>query len=85
MINIVSNTEPERISELLKKLPPNCPVGILYVNGAEMPVASFSNYSNGLAYFVSLDSQICIVNGDRIDGIIFGVAEPFEEFEDDFE
>ncbi|MCA1041853.1 hypothetical protein LCM00_20365 [Bacillus infantis] len=62
------------VEGLLRKLPPNYPVGSVFVNGAKAYVDRFSNYCDGLAYFIK-DCHVCVFDADRINGICF--AHPY--------
>jgi hypothetical protein len=73
------------IKDILLMLPPNYPVGTLFVNGAVIPVARFINYSKGLAYFIGPDFEVILIDGNTIDGIEFATEECCEDEEDDFE
>lgn len=63
------------IEEILKKLAPNSAVAGVYVNGGLVPLAAFSNVSDGLAYFVDEAGQVYVINIDSIDLIAFGEAD----------
>jgi hypothetical protein len=71
--------EKHNVKDVLKKLPPNYPIGTLYVNGAAVIVVTFVNYMEGLAYFIGEDCQVVIIDVDSIDGIQFAPTEVEEE------
>ncbi|SEM11873.1 hypothetical protein SAMN05192533_10179 [Mesobacillus persicus] len=75
----------ETMKDVLLKLPPNYIVGALYVNGANIPVARFINYSKGLAYFIGPDLEVILIDGDKIDGMSFTTEACCGDEEEEFE
>ncbi|MGD6843801.1 hypothetical protein ACQCVH_14905 [Bacillus infantis] len=71
------------IEGLLKKLPPNYPVGSLYLHGSNAAVTRFSNLHNGLAYFIGEDCQVCVFDAEKVNGICFAPAEEPEGEEEE--
>lgn len=65
----------QNVEEVLQSLPPNYPVGGIYLNGVFVPTFSFSNLCDCIAYFTDDEGQIIAVNVKKIDGITFGEAE----------
>ncbi|MDT8861052.1 hypothetical protein N0O92_12485 [Alkalihalobacillus sp. MEB130] len=61
--------------DLLKSLPPNYPVGGIYVKGMFVPTAFFSNVCDCLAYFIDEDGQVLVVDVEKINAITFGEAD----------
>jgi|GEM_PF-3121910 len=77
------NHEKNRLCKLLEKLPPNYPVGTIYLNGQPVPVTQFANLdSDDLAYFV-VDGQVVVLDCHKVDGISFAPAEVEEEEEEE--
>lgn len=72
------------ICELLKKLPPNYPVHMIYLNGIAVEVWAFSNIDceKCLAHFINIDGQVVIFDVAKIDGISFGEKVDDDDFED---
>ena len=62
------------IEHLLLSIPVNYPIGVVFVNGVAVEVASFSNVDveTGLAYFLDADGQIVVLDTLSIDGVAFG-------------
>ncbi|MCL7746121.1 hypothetical protein [Halalkalibacter alkaliphilus] len=60
------------VEEILKKLPPNYPVGGIFLKGKLVPVAAFSNLCDCLAYFIDEDGQVIVVDVDKVSGVAFG-------------
>ncbi|MDT8861053.1 hypothetical protein N0O92_12490 [Alkalihalobacillus sp. MEB130] len=60
------------VENILKKLPPNYPVGGVFVKGQFIPVSFFSNLCDCLAYFIDEDGQVIVIDVDKITGIAFG-------------
>ncbi|HZG57313.1 hypothetical protein [Paenibacillus sp.] len=74
--------EKNRLCKMLEKLPPNYPVGTIYLNGQPVQVTQFSNLDNDLGYFVA-DGQVVVLDCHKIDGISFAPAEAEEEEEEE--
>jgi hypothetical protein len=74
----------ENIYQLLQSIPPSYSVGTVYLNGAIVPVASFSNFNTktGLAYFINAEGKVVALDAEKIDGLAFGAAEEPEEPEE---
>lgn len=64
-----------------ENIPVNYPVGVVFLNGIAVEVASFSNLNTetGLAYFVNADGQITVLDTSKVDGVAFGEVEAEEE------
>lgn len=62
------------IEDVMKKLSPGHPVAGMLVNGALAETTTFSNYSNGLAYFIT-DGQVAVYDCSKVDGMVFGAAD----------
>ncbi|WP_062049312.1 hypothetical protein [Bacillus sp. JCM 19034] len=62
------------VEQVLKNLPPNYPVGGVFVKGKLIPVAFFSNVCDCLAYFLDEEGQVVVLEVDKITGIAFGEA-----------
>ena len=62
----------DEIKDLLKKLPPNYPVGGVFFKGTAVPVAFFSNLCDCLAYFIDADGQVRVFDATKITGLAFG-------------
>jgi hypothetical protein len=73
------------LEKILKKLPPNYPVGSLIVNGGLAEVAAFSNVDDGLAYFINAECAVSIYDAKKINGMNFGAAAEVEEPEEEEE
>jgi len=71
----------ESFEQLLKNIPVNYPMGVVFLNGIAVEVANFSNLNTetGLAYFVDAEGQIIVLDTNKIDGVAFGEAEVEEE------
>ncbi|HZG77452.1 MAG TPA: hypothetical protein VEZ72_16485 [Paenibacillus sp.] len=77
-----NHVEKNRLCKLLEKLPPNYPVGTIYLNGQPVPVTQFSNLdSDDLGYFIA-DGQVVVLDCYKIDGVSFAPAEEEEEEEE---
>ena len=63
------------MQDLLEGLPPNYPVGGIYLNGVFVPVFNFSNVCDCIAYFTDDEGQIIAVNVNKVDGISFGEGD----------
>ncbi|MCK0472470.1 hypothetical protein [Halalkalibacter sp. APA_J-10(15)] len=60
------------VEQVLKNLPPNYPIGGVFVKGKLIPVAVFSNICDCLAYFLDEECQVVVLEVDKITGISFG-------------
>jgi hypothetical protein len=80
---VMSDYKKTCIEDILKKLPPNYPVGGLFLNGLLVPVANISNVCDCCAYFVDGDGQVVVVDTNKVDGLSFGAAEEEEEEEEE--
>ncbi|UOE94548.1 hypothetical protein [Alkalihalobacillus sp. LMS39] len=67
--------DDRRVEDILKKLPPNYPIGGVFVKGKLIIVAFFSNVCDGLAYFLDEEGQVIVLEVDKITGIAFGETE----------
>ncbi|WP_078544070.1 hypothetical protein [Litchfieldia alkalitelluris] len=76
----LGNTGKSAILQMLIKLPPNYPVGMVFLNGEEVPVFLFSNVNpeTGIAYFIDEEGQTLMMDVSSIDGIAFGDTEDEE-------
>lgn len=74
------NKNKKDVEDVLKKLPPNYPVGAIFLNGLLVPVFSFSNVDGEVAYFIN-DGQVVVVDTKKVDGLAFGAVEDEEEEE----
>ncbi|WP_026672627.1 hypothetical protein [Alkalihalobacterium bogoriense] len=63
------------VEDILKKLPPNYPIGGVFVKGQLIIVTFFSNVCDGLAYFLDEEGQVLVLEVDKITGIAFGETE----------
>ncbi len=63
------------VEDILKKLPPNYPVGGVFIKGNLVIVAAFSNLCDCIAYFVDEEGQVLAFDVDKITGISFGAAD----------
>ncbi|SEM11894.1 hypothetical protein SAMN05192533_10180 [Mesobacillus persicus] len=72
------------MEDILKKCPPGYQVSNLMGFGTPVPVTHFSNYDDGLAYFIA-DGQVCVYEGDKIHGMMFGPADAAGELEEEEE
>lgn len=72
------NKKCDNLQELLKKLPPNYPVGGVFLNGVNVPAGNFSNVCDCLVYFADAEGQITVVDAKKVDGISFGAVEEEE-------
>ena len=66
--------------QLLKNIPVNYPMGVVFLNGIAVEVANFSNLNSetGLAYFVDVEGQIIVLDSSKIDGVAFAEVETDE-------
>jgi hypothetical protein len=66
-----------KFKEFFKSIPVNYPIGIVFLNGVPVEVATFSNLDadTGLAFFVDAEGQITVLDTAQIDGLAFGEAE----------
>lgn len=71
----------EKFEKFFKYIPVNYPIGVVFLNGIAVEVASFSNLNTetGLAYFVDAEGQITVLDTKKVDGVAFGEAEAEEE------
>jgi hypothetical protein len=73
------------IEDVLKKCPPGYQVSDLWGYGAApVGVTHFSNYDNGLAYFIA-DGRVLVYEADKIHGMAFGAADAAAEVEEEEE
>ncbi|MBY0095889.1 hypothetical protein [Mesobacillus maritimus] len=74
------NQYKKSIEDILKKCPPGYPVSNLMGYGAPVNLEYFSNYDDGLAYFIA-NGQVFVYEADRIHGLIFGAADAGDDLE----
>lgn len=71
----------EKFEQFFKNIPVNYPIGVVFLNGIAVEVASFSNLNTetGLAFFVDAEGQITVLDTEKVDGVAFGEVEAEEE------
>jgi hypothetical protein len=68
------NQYKKSLEDVLKKCPPGYKVSNLWGYGAPVGVTHFSNYDDGLAYFIA-DGRVLVYEADKIHGMAFGAAD----------